>query len=73
MTRPVFEIVIDERFLEHRRRSTSLAGIAAGALATSLFGWHFYVDRVVSRDLLAVSVTFVIVKLSVLIWHRLRD
>lgn len=70
---PFLGIVIDERFLEHRRRSTSLGGIAAGVLATCLFAWRYYVDGESSWDLLAVSVTFVAVKLAVLIWYRLRD
>jgi hypothetical protein len=37
---------IDERFLEHRRRSTSTAGITVAAAAILLWGYHYYVDHV---------------------------
>ena len=33
---------IDERFLEHRRRSTSTAGIATGITALLLGYYHFH-------------------------------
>ena len=35
--------VIDERFLRHRQRSTSLAGVVGGVLAISLFAHHYFV------------------------------
>ena len=59
----------DERFLSHRLRSTSTGGIAGGALATLLFAWHYYVDRVWRWDLLAVAVTVVVVKWAVMAWY----
>ncbi|HEU5179786.1 MAG TPA: hypothetical protein VFW45_03275 [Candidatus Polarisedimenticolia bacterium] len=65
--------VIDERFLEHRRRSTSLAGIVSSALSIVLFEWRYLVDHIFSWDLLAIGLTFVVVKLTVLIWYRLTD
>jgi hypothetical protein len=42
---------VDERFLEHRRRSTSIAGVVGGYLAVGLFAWHYYVDHYWSWDL----------------------
>jgi hypothetical protein len=65
--------MIDERFLNHRLRSTSLGGIVGGALAGVLFLRHYYMDHFVSWDLLAVLATIVVVKLAVLIWYRLTD
>ena len=47
--------------------------MAAGALAVSLFGYRYYVDHVLNWDLLAVGLTFVAVKLTVLLWHRWKD
>jgi len=63
----------DERFLTHRRRSTSYAGMTAGALATGLFGYHYYFDHVWSWDLLAIAATFVVVKVAFMIWHLLTN
>ncbi len=65
---PVLGIRVDERFLNHRRRSTSVAGIASACLALVLFEYHYFVDHVWSWDLLAVGVTFVTIKLAVLGW-----
>ena len=65
--------VVDERFLTHRRRSTSAAGVIGGALAASLFAYRYYADHVWSWDLLAVSLTVVVVKLSLMTWYVLTD
>ncbi len=70
---PLIGTVVDERFLQHRLRSTSLAGIVGGLLAICLFAYHFYVDHVWSWDLFAVAMTIVVVKLTVLTWYRLTD
>lgn len=65
--------LFDERFLAHRQRATSIAGMAGGALAICLFGWRYYVDHVVSWDLLVVGLTFVVVKLAVMAWSTFRE
>lgn len=70
---PVLGWVIDERFLEHRRRSTSTAGVACASLALVLFYYRHVVDRTWSWDLLAVAATFLVVKYAALAWYRLKD
>ena len=65
--------LVDERFLEHRRRSTSIAGVVGGYVAVGLFAWHYYVDHVWSWDLLAVALTIVIVKLGLMTWSFLTS
>jgi len=70
---PFLGVAIDERFLNHRLRSTSIAGVIGGVLATSLFAYRYFICNEMSWDLLAVSVTFVGVKLAVLTWYRLTD
>jgi hypothetical protein len=65
--------VADERFLDHRRRATSLAGVIGGVLAICLFAYRFYINHVWSWDLLAVGLTFVGVKLAVMAWYYLTD
>jgi len=64
---------VDERFLEHRRRSTSIAGIAACLVAIALFEYRFFVNHFWSWDLLAVAITMVVVKMSLMIWYRFHD
>jgi hypothetical protein len=63
----------DERFLKHRLRATSNAGILSAVLALLLFMYRYYHDHVFSRDLLAVGVAFVIVKYTLLFWYRRTD
>lgn len=63
----------DERFLNHRQRSTALGGMIGGVFASLLFSWRFYVNHVWSWDLLAVAVAIVGVKLGAMVWFRLRD
>jgi hypothetical protein len=73
MNIPVIGKKIDERFLNHRLRSTSSAGIIGGVLATCLFAYRFYVNHVWSWDLLAVAITFVAVKMALMGWYLLTD
>jgi len=65
--------VIDERFLNHRLKSTSYAGIIGGLLAISLFAYRFCVTGIWSWDLFAVAFTFVMVKVSMMTWYRFND
>lgn len=73
MKLPIVGRAIDERFLNHRLRSTSLAGIVGGCTAISLFAYRFYVNHVWSWDLFAVAVTIVGVKLAAMAWYRFTD
>jgi hypothetical protein len=70
---PVLGSVVDERFLNHRLRSTSFAGIIGGLMAIGLFGYRFYVKHIWSWDLFTVAITIVTVKLVVMTWYRLTD
>jgi hypothetical protein len=70
---PVMPATIDERFLQHRLRSTSIGGQAAIAVAGGLWFYRHFGDHVWSWDLFAVIVTMALVKLALLIWYRLRD
>jgi hypothetical protein len=61
---------MDERYLMHRLKSTSLAGIV-GALV--LGGWYFYdwlANDLVRRDILAVLMVMAVVKGGAMIYYR---
>jgi hypothetical protein len=73
MNIPILGKAIDERFLTHRLRSTSVAGVIGGVVAIGLFAYRYYVDHLWSWDLLAVSMTIVGVKVAVMIWYRFTD
>ncbi len=64
---------IDERFLMHRLRSTSIGGMAGVALAAGFFFYHLFANHSISWELFAIVATAAIVKLSVLTWYRFND
>jgi hypothetical protein len=70
---PIVGRAVDERFLNHRLRATSFAGIAGGVVATLVFAYRFYVNRIWSWDLFIVIATILGVKLSVMAWSLVKD
>ena len=70
---PVLGWTIDERFLMHRQRSTSIGGMAGVALAGVLFFYNLFGRDTIRWDLFAIIATVAIVKLAVLAWYRLTD
>lgn len=73
MKLPILGTTVDERFLNHRLRSTSLAGIVGGVLASLMFAYRAYFSHVWSWDLFIVAVTIVGVKLGAMAWYFLTD
>jgi len=65
--------LFDERFLTHRQRSTSLAGIIGTLVALGLFEFRLLVKHVWNWDLLAVALTFVVIKMSLMAYYYLTD
>jgi hypothetical protein len=63
----------DERFLKHRLRATSTAGITSAVLALVLFLYRYYHDHVFRLDLLVVGLAFVVLKYVLLVWYRRTD
>jgi drug/metabolite transporter (DMT)-like permease len=73
MKLPAVGELLDERFMEHRRRSTSVAGITCALAAVLLFAWRYFVHDQWSWDLLVVAAVFLLVKYAVLAWHRFHN
>jgi len=73
MKLPILGWTVDERFLMHRLRSTSIGGLAAVLLAGGLFLFHLFGRHVYRWDLFSIVATAAIVKLSVLAWYRFND
>lgn len=73
MTVPILGSAVDERFLIHRLKSTSIGGVAAGVVAMGLFAYRYYFDHVWSWDLLAVGITMAAVKWGLMLWFHWTD
>ncbi|MCG6948383.1 MAG: hypothetical protein LJE93_05655 [Acidobacteria bacterium] len=63
----------DERFMIHRLKSTSLAGVIGAVLAVGLFAYHYYGNGIWRWDLFAVAATMAAVKLAAMAWYRIKD
>jgi len=63
---------IDERFLTHRLRSTSIGGLSAVLLTGILFFYNLS-HNVIRWDLFAIVATAGVVKVAVMVWYRFRD
>jgi uncharacterized membrane protein YhhN len=70
---PILCKFVDERFLEHRRRSTSLAGLICLLLTGILFEYRYFHDHIWSDDLLVLILVFAVVKFSLMLWYRFKD
>ena len=73
MNIPFFGRIIDERFLEHRRRSTSMGAVAGALVAGGIYFYRLLGQHVISWDLFAVIAAMAVVKMSFMIWYRTRD
>ncbi len=65
--------LLDERFLAHRQRSTSIAGIVVTILSLLAFEYRLLFKHVWNWDLLAVGLTFVAIKVTVMTYFYLTD
>ena len=65
--------VIDERFLTHRLRSTSIGGLAGLLLTAAFFFYNLLTADFIRWDLFAIIATAAVVKISVLIYYRITD
>jgi hypothetical protein len=63
----------DERFLMHRLKSTSLAGVIGGLVAVGLWAYQYHFNHIWRWDLFAIATTMAGIKVAVMIWYRLMD
>ena len=70
---PILGTEIDERFLRHRQRSTSVAGMAGALMAAALYAYQYFANGVIRWDLLIVVCTMGAVKLALMAWYFLTE
>jgi len=62
--------VVDERFLMHRLKATSIASMAGVTLAMGLFVYHYWTRRVWNWELFSIGAVMAIVKQGLMAWYR---
>lgn len=64
---------IDERFVLHRYKSTSHAGVLAALIMAAWF-WYDWIENDVTRyDFLIVLCSMAVFKLGFMTWYHFRD
>jgi hypothetical protein len=71
--RRILGVNVDERFLDHRRRSTSFAAMAAALITGGLFEFHLIRQHRIDWDLATILVAMVVVKLVATAWYHFTD
>jgi hypothetical protein len=69
---PILNQFIDERFLDHRRRSSSIAGFATLIAAGCIFEYRIFAAHVIDWEMLAIILIFAVVKISMFVWYRVN-
>lgn len=62
--------MVDERYLMHRLKSTSLAGIVAAALMGASCLYQFYARGVLRLDLFWILIGMGVVKVGAMLYYR---
>jgi hypothetical protein len=65
--------LVDERFLDHRRRAQRTAGLVGFIVADLLFAYRFFVNHVRDWNLLAVVLSVAVVYLVLIIWYLFTE
>jgi len=63
----------DERFLMHRLRATSIAGVTGGVLAVVFWFYHFVHDHHWNWELFSIALSMGIIKQGLMAWYRWKD
>ena len=70
---PVLGKLIDERFMNHRRRAQRVAGLTGFVVADLIYGYRFFINHFQSWDLLAVVLSVATVYLVLIIWYLFTE
>ena len=73
MSIPFIDKLVDERFLTHRQRSTSTAGMIGAALVGVLFLYRMYFEHITDWYLFAILLLVVLTKFALMAYYFLTD
>jgi hypothetical protein len=64
---------VDERFLLHRLKATSIASMAGVTAAMGLFAYHYWKDHVWNWELFSIGAVMALIKQGLMAWYRYRN
>ncbi|MFZ0394141.1 MAG: hypothetical protein WCF17_22950 [Terracidiphilus sp.] len=70
---PILGPLVDERFLDHRRRASSFAGIVTAIVALALWEYRLLRYGVWDWYLFAVLMVFLVLKMTLFFWYRAHE
>ncbi len=70
---PILGKLVDERFMSHRRRAQRAAGLIGFIVADAFFGYRYFVNHILSWDLLAVVLTVTGVYPVLITWYLFTE
>jgi hypothetical protein len=73
LPRKILGVTVDERFLDHRRRSSTLAMIAGALVSGSLFEYRLIAQHRYDWGMAAVLLAMLATKLTAMTWLRFAD
>ena len=73
LPRRLLGVAVDERFLDHRRRSSTLAMIAGALVSGGLFEYRLIAQHRWDWEMGGVLLAMVATKLTAMAWYRFND
>jgi hypothetical protein len=70
---PLIGVNLDERFMEHRRRSTSLASMAGAITAGGIWEYDWFARHFCNWELLSVLMAMLVMKFGAMTWYHFTD
>jgi hypothetical protein len=70
---PILGKLIDERFLDYRRRAQRIGGLVGFIVADLLWGYRYFLNHVQSWDLLAVVLSVAVVYVVLIVWYLITE
>ena len=64
---------MDERFWQHRYKSTSHAAMVAALVTAALFFYQQFANGVIRFDYLAIMLAMAVTKIAAMLYYRFRD
>jgi hypothetical protein len=65
--------MLDERYLTHRLRSTSHAGVACALIVIGWFAYEYYLNHTFRADLASIAAITAVIKVTLMLWYRMKD